>query len=408
MHPLLQLLTHYAAHGISRPFFLWPYMDPLYRPAIVPGSDRLPRSPFIMVANHGTFLDPWIIGRRSVRPVYYMCNDDAWRASATTQLYLNCVGAFPKKKGGADFRAMKTTLRILAARSPVCIFPEGQTSWDGETQLIYMGLEKLVRKAGCPLVIFNLCGNFLMKPWWAERRRSGRVLIGVKVLTPQAIAALDDQELFRAIKQGIYHNDIKDERNREGVFGGRDLALGLERFVWRCMQCGSEDRLVTSGDQVTCKACGSVWEMDACCRLLPRRSGVACLTDLKDWADAHRAYVIDKVKGAGGEELLTRSADVMLQTVGRDGYTFQGRGTGELSLSKRAISFAPSEGQAAQALDLPLGEVRDAVVQKKDIFELRHRETYYRFLFARHSPMKWVWYVRYLNGYDALERRGYL
>jgi hypothetical protein len=408
MHPLLQRLFHYTAHGLSRPFFLWPYLDTLYHPTTVPGSDRLPKPPFIMVGNHGTFLDPWLIGRRSVRPVYYMCNDDAWRASPVTQIYLNSIGAFAKKKGGADFRAMKTTLRILAARSPVCIFPEGQTSWDGETQLIYMGLEKLVRKAGCPLVIFNLCGNFLMKPWWAERRRCGRVLMSVRKLTPQAMAALDDQELFQAIKQGIYHNDIKDERNRGDVFSGRDLALGLERFVWRCMQCGSEDRLVTSGNRVTCEACGSAWEMDACCRLRALTSGTACLADLKDWADAHRAYVIDKVKGAGGEDVLTRSADVMLQTVGRDGHTFQNQGTGQLSLTRDAVRFAPAEGRATQVLDFPLVEVHDTVIQKRDIFELRHGGAYYRFVFTRHSPMKWAWYVRYLNGYDALERRGYL
>jgi 1-acyl-sn-glycerol-3-phosphate acyltransferase len=100
MHPVVQRLIHYTAHGLSRPFFLWPYLDTLYHPTIEPGSDRLPKPPFIMVGNHGTFLDPWIIGRRSVRPVYYMCNDDAWRASAVTRSTSTASAPFQRRKVG--------------------------------------------------------------------------------------------------------------------------------------------------------------------------------------------------------------------------------------------------------------------------------------------------------------------
>jgi 1-acyl-sn-glycerol-3-phosphate acyltransferase len=406
MHPFVQRAIHSAVYTITRPFFVWGFVGTRYHPRTEPGSDRVPKPPFIMVSNHGTFIDPWIVGRYSLHPTYFMCNDDAWRASKVTQTYLTCVGAYPKKKGGADFRAIKTTLKILESGSPVCLFPEGQTSWTGETQLIYMGLEKLVRRAKVPLVIFNLCGNFLVKPWWAESRRKGRVIVRVRVLTPEQIAALSDEELFQAVKQGIYNNDIKDERNRQARFSGANLAAGLERLVWICMQCGAEDRLVSAGDAITCQACGHTWRLDAHCRLTALQSGV-CLPDLKDWCDLHRGRVLARIAAAGEREELTRSDGVVLQTLADDGYTFVSRGTGALSVTKARLTFTP-ESPDTPSLDMPLADVHDTVIQKKDVFEVRWNGAYWRFVFSKRSPMKWVYYLRYLRGYEELERRGYL
>jgi len=139
------------------------------------GSEALPKPPFVIVSNHGTFFDPWIIGYFSRYPFAIMCNDDAFRGSPITRWYLNSIGAFPKKKGASDFKAMKKTMSSLAAGRPVCIFPEGQTSWDGETQLLYKGIEKIIRHGRVPLVMVRMSGNFLTKPWWADRIRKGRI-----------------------------------------------------------------------------------------------------------------------------------------------------------------------------------------------------------------------------------------
>jgi 1-acyl-sn-glycerol-3-phosphate acyltransferase len=291
----------------------------------------------------------------------------------------------------------------------VCIFPEGQTSWHGETQLIYMGMERLIKRSKCPLAMFNLCGNFLLKPWWARTKRSGRMLVTVKVLSAERIGELSDQELFDTIKQAIYHNDIKDERNLHTRFRGRDLAEGLERFVWRCMHCGAEDTLVTSGDSLTCTACNNTWALDAHCRLRPLTEGATCLHDLKDWADAHRAHVLDRIASAGPTDVLTSSSGVTLRTLEDDGYTFADRCVGSLSVTRSRLTFQPDGDSAKQhALSCAPDGAKDCVVQKKDIFELRYADTYYRFVFDHHSPMKWVYYLRYLNGYEELEKRGYL
>ena len=130
----------------SRFIFVEMILRPKYRFRRSNASHQYPKAPFIIIANHGTFFDPWIVGGFSITPVNYMANDDGFRDGLITRWYLKSIGAFPKKKGASDYRAMKTTLDLLRKKSPVCIFPEGQTTWDGETQLLYPGIEKLVKK----------------------------------------------------------------------------------------------------------------------------------------------------------------------------------------------------------------------------------------------------------------------
>lgn len=392
-----------VVHELTRIVILL-YLRPRFRFRMAPGSDRLPPRPYLIISNHGTFFDPWLIGGFSVHPFSYMCNDDAFRASAFVKWYLNVIGAFPKKKGAQDYRAMKETLRRLKDNMPVCIFPEGQTTWDGRTQLIYKGLEKLVRRARVPLVTYQLCGNFLTRPWWARSWRSGRVQISMRVLSVDEIDRLTDDQLFEAMKAGISHDEIHDPRN-QGVFSGTALAEGLERFLWLCPDCATEDRLTTSGDLLSCEHCGASWSVNALC-CFTRHQGVAGgPEDLTQWSDLQRERVAAKIKDSA-QKVLTKSASLGLYTLAADGYSFVKTGDGELSLTADALRFEFSNGM--QALEFRLDECGDFVVQKKDIFECRYQSTSLRFQFDHHSPMKWVWYCRYLTGFEENERRGWL
>ena len=105
--------------------------------------------------------------------------------------------------------------------------------------------------------------------------------------------------------------------------------------------------------------------------------------------------------------MLTASTGVILQTLAGDGYTFVNRGSATLQLTRQRLTFTADVAPTA-APDMLLADVHDAVIQKKDIFEVRWRDTYWRFVFKGHSPMKWLYYVRYLQGFEEAEKRGYL
>lgn len=389
--------------GCSRNLFANFYLRYKYRFSLSPSSDPWPSAPpYLIVANHGTFFDPWIVGGYSRFPVGLMTNDDAFREGKITPWYLKNVGAFPKKKGASDYRAIKKTLELLQNGIPVCIFPEGQTTWDGETQLLYPGLEKLLKRAGCPLVAVRLQGNFLTKPWWATSMRSGRILVTVKIYSPEEIANLSNEELFNTIKASIYQNDIKDPENLAVPFSGKNLAHGLERLVWICLGCGAEDTLVTNGDYVTCSECGHTVKLDAHCRITVTKGESSCgCTDLKDWVDLHKQRVKEKI--AAGGETLTRSDGVTLQ-LENSVNEFTDSDFGTLVLTPSGMDFRGN----GSPLHWNITDIHDWVIQKKDIFEFRHDKQHFRFLFTKKSPMKWICYIRYLAGFEACEKQGHL
>jgi hypothetical protein len=404
---LLRLYRWTMWNVVSRLFVRF-WLMPKYNFSRQKGSDPVPNPPFVIVANHGTFFDPWIIGYFSRYPLAIMCNDDAFRGSAVTRWYLNSIGAFPKKKGASDFRAMKKTMSLLASGMPVCIFPEGQTSWDGETQLLYRGIEKIIRHSRVPLVMVRMSGSFLTKPWWADRLRKGRMECLFKTLTPDYIQSISENDLFFAMKTFLAHNDIKEHGARGPLFRGHRCAEGLERFVWICMDCESEDTLVMRGDAIRCRSCGASWSLSALCRLSALKSGIRSFSDLYDWARWHAIKVRSRIASASAapKDVLTVSTGVVLMS-NESGRDFCEKGKGSLVLSRESLTFT-NDDRRLQPLLFSVAEIEDCVIQRATVFEIRRGAAHYRFVFSGHSPMKWVYYMRYLKGYEKSEKQGYI
>lgn len=383
----------------SRPFVKI-YVKRLYNYKIASGYKGFPKPPFVVIANHGTFFDPWIVGGFSRYPFSFMVNDDGFRGKSLSSWYLKSIDAIPKKKGASDFKAMKTTMGYLHEKRVVCIFPEGQTTWDGETQLLYKGIEKIIKKVRCPLVMVKLQGNFLTKPWWANTIRKGKIRLHFKTLNHNDIDNLSSDQLFEVIKSYIYQNDIKDSDNQNYSFSGTKMAEGLERFVWICMNCGSEDTLHTENNTIGCSSCKSSWDIDAYCRLKPHDQSANCVQDLKDWADMHTTRVKKFLSERTG--VLTFNENITIQTENSD-HLFENKENGKLVLTREELTFEGNSGTRVW----PLAELEDYVIQKKDVFEIRHKDNYYRFVFNKQSPMKWIYYFRYLKNYTIYEQQGH-
>ena len=392
---------------IPTKIFIVCYLVVKFRMVKEKGSDKFGKPPSIVVANHGTFFDPWLVFLYLHSPRFFiMMNEDGFKTNPFVKWYLGVIGAFPKKKGASDYTAMKFTLKKLLEGYSILIFPEGQTTWDGETQPLFNGIEKILRRANVKLVMVNVRGNFLSKPWWAKTFRTGKVHVRVKTLLPATIKTMSDEDILSTMKEWLYRNDIKDPINQKIRFTGKNLTGGLERFVWMCRNCQTEDTLVTQNDTISCTTCGQSWMMDGNCRLAPVNPQDVAIGDLWDWAAWHKTMVRQRISAAGAEGFLTQSNNVQWCTIDDFGH-FTILSTGQLSLTKNKIRFIPVGADKA-VVELPVTEINDYVFQRKDVFECRSKDASYLFLFEKHSPMKWVFYFRYLNGFEECEKRGYL
>jgi hypothetical protein len=364
-----------------------------------PESASFPKPPFVVVANHGTFFDPWIVGVYSSFPLVYMVNDDGFRGKTISSWYLRSIGSIPKKKGASDYKAMKAAMTALREKKAVFIFPEGQTTWDGETQPLYKGLEKIVKKVNCPLVMARLQGNFLIKPWWAKTLRKGNIRITMKVLTTPEISSMDTEQIFDTIKTYIYQNDIKDPLNRSIPFQGTELAEGLENFVWICMHCKSEDSLHTRGNTITCNHCHHTWSIDAHCRLTSETQAHT-QEDLWEWSSMHKTEVKRRLEQK--PSILTKT-DTIKMFQENEHHEFTYIDTGTLTLTPETLIFSSPAAQYTWEVS----SINNYVIQKKNIFEFGVGSQTYRFVFDKNSPMKWVYYFRYMNNFEQCEKQGY-
>jgi 1-acyl-sn-glycerol-3-phosphate acyltransferase len=122
------------------------------------GLENIPRTgPFLLAANHASFLDPPFVGCHVPRQMAFFARKTLWKGGLASW-WLDTVGCIPVDRDGSDVAAIKAVLRALAAGRALVLFPEGTRSPDGELQPPKAGVGLIACRAQVPVVpvrIFN-------------------------------------------------------------------------------------------------------------------------------------------------------------------------------------------------------------------------------------------------------------
>jgi 1-acyl-sn-glycerol-3-phosphate acyltransferase len=134
----------------------------------IEGLENLPaRGPFLLLPNHQSALDAPLLQSYCPRGMHTMTKSTQF-IHPFYRWILPRIGAFPVRRYRVDPLAVRQALRILKEGYPVCIYPEGERTWDGRLQPLRRGALKLMLAVDVPVIPCGLQGLFDLWPRWSR------------------------------------------------------------------------------------------------------------------------------------------------------------------------------------------------------------------------------------------------
>ena len=137
--------------------FVFPIYKFVFKGHLV-GSENIPQTDsFIMVSNHGSLLDPPLLGHALGRNISFMAKAELFKIPFLGFIIKSC-GAYPVKRGIADRNTIKTASKKLSNNNCIGIFIDGTRQKNGRVNKPKQGAALLAfknQKLLLPVAIVN-------------------------------------------------------------------------------------------------------------------------------------------------------------------------------------------------------------------------------------------------------------
>ena len=157
------------------------------------GTEHIPEGGVILASNHRSFLDPFAIGCCLGRPIYFVAKQELFKNPMLGWI-LNCLGAFPIKRGASDDESVATSLALLEHGQAVVIFPEGTRIRTGSLGSPRRGVGRLALQSGKPVVPIAVTNSERARRGWRIRPVRVHLRFGPALTFPR----VDDPSPFLA------------------------------------------------------------------------------------------------------------------------------------------------------------------------------------------------------------------
>jgi 1-acyl-sn-glycerol-3-phosphate acyltransferase len=175
-------------YRVTRVFFgaifhtLWPLK--------ISGAENVPKQgSAIIVCNHLSMIDPFVIGYSAHRLVNFMAKQELFGVPFVG-FWIRRLGAFPVDRSRRDPASLRTALTLLKSGELLGMFPEGTRSTTGEMLELRAGAARLASRTRTPIIpacVYNT--NHALPP--KKFIRPAR--IGVKFGQPFELTELYDR-----------------------------------------------------------------------------------------------------------------------------------------------------------------------------------------------------------------------
>ena len=213
--------------------------------------------PCLVIPNHVTAWDPLLVALSFPdNQMYFVASEHIFRWGIVSTLIQWLVSPISRRKGASGADTVMTCIRRIRKGASICLFAEGDSSWDGRTGEIFPATGKLAKACGASLVTYRLEGGYLTKPRWGKGVRRGAMsghVVGV--YSPQHLKTMTADQVNDLIQRDIREDAWARQEAEPVHFRGKAPAEHMECLVYICPACGAVGGLTSHGNQVACR-CG--------------------------------------------------------------------------------------------------------------------------------------------------------
>ncbi len=121
---LTRLYQYYALYILFMPLF-----SSLFYKFKVTRNKNLEKKPYIVAANHISYMDVFIVNYAMLRPLAYMAKQELFKTETWGQRYITRnvlrLGGFAVNREKVSISTIKSVKEVFKAKYNLCIFPQG-------------------------------------------------------------------------------------------------------------------------------------------------------------------------------------------------------------------------------------------------------------------------------------------
>ncbi len=217
------------------------------------------KPPYMILSNHMHFIDFELAAMAThPHPVSNVVSIDGYVIKG---FLLEWIGAIATRKFTTDIPLVKSIRRVLKRGDVLAMYPEARYSPCGTRAYLPESLGKLIKMNKVPVVAVVHRGNHLYAPFWnyKAKKKVPFHTTFTKILTPEEIETLSVEEINKRVKDALWYDDYKYQKENGILIREPFRAEGLHKVLYQCPHCMAEHKMDSKGAELFCTECGKRW-----------------------------------------------------------------------------------------------------------------------------------------------------
>lgn len=385
-HQIFWKIIRFIAPSVLKPLYKYSYeLAPKLEP------------PYLVFSNHNGDLDPALVGLSFPQQMYFVASEHVYRAGFASKILRFVFEPIAKRKGTADAVTVMKSIRALREGKNVCIFPEGQKSFNGITGEINIATGKLVKASKASLVTYKLEGGYFTTPRWGKGIRKGKMHGSiVNIYNKEDLEKLSPEEITDLVKKDLYEDAYQKQSQNPIAYKGKNLAEGIEHALCLCPECKQIDTLFSKKNSVFCKNCDFTTSID-----IYGYFDESCkLKTVLQWDEFQQEELKKLIQEKSSEksEFIFSDDEVTLKTVKAE-HQEEIIGTGKFSMFTDKFIFNSVKDEKEISLEIPQKNIVDISMYGKQALVFSDNNGNYYELTSKNiiNVRKYIFCFKYLK-----------